>query len=102
MQDLFNHLRLPELALAQSCQVMLRSRSKTLVARKHHISPAGRSTVLVFRAQAGEVSFVVHGFITASLEIEGEHRMLDPKSLNFQGAVKIEPPKPEVQEDVSL
>jgi predicted pyridoxine 5'-phosphate oxidase superfamily flavin-nucleotide-binding protein len=56
----------------------------------------------VFRAQAGEASFVVHGFITATLEIEGEHRMLDPRSLKFQDAVKIEPPRPEVQEQGSL
>lgn len=95
VRNLFNHLRLTDIAREQSYQVWIKSRSKTVVMGKSNISPEARSTMLVFRAVGGEASFHVHAFINDRLEIEGDHRMLDPKNVKFAGRVEVAPIPPQ-------
>jgi len=87
LQDLFNHLRLTDLALAQEYQVSYKSWKPASVA---NTSNGIASVILRFIAPIQEVIFDVHAYLAIDSTIAASG-MLDPKMILFQKRVKLCP-----------
>jgi hypothetical protein len=99
VRDLFNHLKLADLAREADYKMYLQARGTNVLSHLANVSSEARSTILRFVANGGEVTFLVHGYITPDLEIEGHFGRLDPKSIILQNRINICPATRDVQVD---
>jgi len=92
VQNLFNHLRLVDLAIDHSYRAYALS---WLPFRGNQWGAGVMSVTLRFEAPLGEVAFDVHAYLTPANAIGGSG-MLDPKGIYLQRRIHINPTEEQV------